>query len=195
MKKQVNSAIFFLIVSIVLFSCTKKPTSFEVPYKEPLRFDVYRQYLDVELAANYIKAVQDAWNNELRYDEGIKKYTWLKGDYTVFAYFHNYTFMFDSTYSEVIFFTTTHPKKCTEKIYSTTTIFKAEFQDTITKLSKIKTYTYINKYDPVKNEQEGKDIMIKYLDEYIKKYEQVLYHRYLINNLKEGLVDENDIRD
>ena len=179
----------------ILVACTKKPTKFEVPYKEPLRFDLYKQYLDVELPANYIKAVQDAWNNELRYDETIKKHTWWIGDYTVFVYNHLYIFYMDSTNSEVIFFTKTNPKKCTEKVHSTTTIFKAEFQDTITKLSKIKTYVYINRYDPVKDEEEAKDILIKYLDEYIEKYKQVPYDRYLINNLKEGLVEENYIRD
>lgn len=195
MKKSRNFGIIFLILMITLIACTKKPTSFEVSYKEPLRFDVYRQYLDVELAPNYIKAVQDAWNNKLRYDEGIKNYTWLKGDYTVFAYFHNYTFMLHTTYSEVIFFTTTRPKKCTEKVYSTTTTFKAEFKDTIINLSRIRTYSYVNKYDPVISEKEAKNIMINYLDEYIEKYKDVPYDEYLIDNLKKSLINKNDSRD
>ena len=195
MKKSRNSGIIFLIFIIILIACTKKPTSFEVPYKEPLRFDLYRQYLDVELPANYIKAVQDAWNNELRYDEGIKNHTWLKGNYTVFAYFHNYTFKLGTTYSELIFFTATKPQKCTEKVYSTTTIFKAEFEDTTIKLTKIRTYSYVNKHDPVISEEEAKNIMINYLDKYIEKYKDVPYDKYLIDNLKKLLINKNDIRD
>ena len=186
MKKSRNSGIILLILMTTLIACTKKPTRFEVPYKEPLRFDLYRQYLDAELPANYIKAVQDAWNNELRYDETIKRHTWLIGDYTVFVYDHLYTFYTDSTYREVIFFTTTKSKKCTEKVYSTTTIFKAEFQDTIIKLSRIRTYSYVNKYDPVISEEEAKNIMINYLDE---------YDEYIIDNLKKSLMEKNDIRD
>lgn len=195
MRKSKVLAIFFLIMVMALMTCTKKPTSITIPYKEPVRFELFKVYFDVELPENYVKAVHDAWNNELRYDETIKRYTWLIGDYTVFVYDHLYTFYIDSTYSEVIFFTTTNPKKCTEKVHFTITIFKAEFQDTITKLSKIKTYAYVNNYGPVKNEQEAKDIMMKYLDEYVEKYKQVPYDRYLINNLKEGLVDEDYIRD
>jgi hypothetical protein len=195
MKKSKVLAIFFLILAMALMTCTKKPTSTTIPYKEPVCFELFKAYLNTELPQNYVKAVQNAWNNELRYDETIKRHTWWIGDYNVFVYDHLYTFYIDSTYREVIFFTTTNPKKCTKKIYSTITIFKAEFQDTVTILSKIKTYTYINKYDPAKDEQEAKNIMINYLDEYIEKYKDVSYDRFLIDNLKKSLIDENYIRD
>jgi hypothetical protein len=195
MKRSRVLAIFFLILMIALLTCTKKPTSITIPYKEPVRFELFKAYLDMELPEDYVKAVHDAWNNELRYDETIKRHTWWIGDYTVFVYDHLYTFYTDSTYREVIFFTTTNPKKCTEKVHSTITIFKAEFQDTITKLSKIKTYTYINKYDPVKDKQEAENIMINYLDEYIEKYKEVSYDKFLIDNLKKSLIDENYVWD
>jgi hypothetical protein len=61
----------------------------------------------------------------------------------------------------------------------------------VTTLSKIKTYAYINKYDPVKNEQEAKNIMINYLDEYIEKYKEVSYDGFLIDNLKKSFIEEN----
>lgn len=195
MKKARNPVIFLLSLTVTLVACTKKPTS--VPqYREPVRFELFKTYLDVELPQNYVKAVHEAWNNELRNDEKIKCHTWLRGDFTVFVYHHCYiTGMLDTTYSEVIFFTTTQPKKCTEKIYSTTTVFKEEFQDTIIKLSRIKTYAYVNNYNPVKNEQEAKNIMINYLDEYIEKYKGISHHSSLIDKLKKALLDENYIRD
>jgi hypothetical protein len=195
MKKSKIPLIPFLILTVALMTCTKKPTTIEIPYKEPVRFELFNNYLDVELPENYVRAVHDAWDNELRYDEKIKNYTWLRGDYMVFVYAHTYLFNVDTSYREVIFFTTTNPKKCTQKVYSTTTIFEAEFQDTITILSKIKTYAYINRYAPIKNEQEAKGMMTIYLEEYIEKYKQVPYDLYLINNLKEGLVDDNYIQD
>lgn len=191
MKKSKVLPIFFLILAMPLMTCTKKPTSITTPYKEPVCFDLFNPYLDTELPQNYVKAVQDAWNNELRYDEKIKCHTWLRGDYTVFVYYHTYITGFDTSYSEVIFFTTTQPKKCIERIHSTITIFKAEFLETMTILSKIKTYVYINNYDPVKDEQEAKNIMISYLDEYIEKYKEVSYNGFLIDNLKKSLIDEN----
>jgi hypothetical protein len=196
MKKSKVLAIFFLILAMALTTCTKKPTSITIPYKEPVCFELFKVYLDTELPPNYVKAVQDAWNNELRYDGIIKRHTWWIGDYTVFVYYHTYiTGILHTSYSEVIFFTTTQPKKCIERIHSTITIFKADFLETMTILSKIKTYVYINNYDPVKDEQEAKNIMINYLDEYIEKYKEVSYDGSLIDNLKKSLIDENYIWD
>jgi hypothetical protein len=195
MKKSKVLVVFLLILTMALLTCTKKPTSITIPYKEPVRFELFRAYLDMELPEDYVKAVHDAWNNELRYDETIKGYTWWIGDYTVFVYDHLYIFSMGNIYREVIFFTTTNPKKCTPKIYSTITIFKAEFLETTTILSKIKTYVYINNYDPVKDEQEAKNMMINYLDEYIEKYKEVSYDKFLIDNLKKSLIDENYVWD
>lgn len=179
----------FLILVVALTSCAKKATTPHPEYKEPLSFDLYRTLEDVPLDENYVKKVHDTWNNELKDDETIKNNTWLMSDYKVFVYAIGYIYaMGDTSYYEVIFFTTTKPKKCTDKIHTTITVFEADLRDTSIELSKIKTYVYTNKYYPIKNEQEAKNVMLNYLDKYIENYEDVPYDRSLIKWLKKGIL-------
>jgi len=196
-KRVKNFAILFLILAVISTTCTKKGTTPQAEYKEPLAFDLYKTYEDMPLDSNYVRRVHDTWNNELKDDETVKNNTWLMGDYKVFVYAIGYIYaMGDTSYNEVIFFTTTKPKKCTDKIHTTITVFEADFRDTSINFTKIKTYVYLNKYYPIKNEEEAKGRMSYYLDEYIEKYENVPYDRSLINYLKEGLHGWNSyIRD
>lgn len=178
-----------LVSGLALTVCTKKVTTPEAQYKEPLSFDLYKTYEDVPLDKNYVKKVHDTWNNELKDDETIKSNTWLVGDYKVFVYAHGYIYgMLDTSYNEILFFTTTKPKKSTDKIHNTITVFEATFWDTSIDLSKIKTYVFVNKYHPIKNETEAKNIMLNYLDEY-------LCYGSLIGYLKEGLQADGYIRE
>ena len=194
MKKLSSILQVFLILIVVLTACNKKATTPLPVYKEPSAFDIFKEYEDVPLDTNYVKTVHETWQNELKDDEVIKNHTWLVGDYMVFAYRHLYMFFTNKRYYEVLFFTTTKPQKCADKIHSTITAFEAEFQDTLIGLSKIKTFLYVDNYHPIKNEDEAKDIMIDYLNEYLVKYDSIPYDRYLINALKEGLLEDSYIR-
>lgn len=189
MKKVEIFAALFVILAIVVTSCTKKATAPHPEYKEPLAFDLYKTYEDMPLDSNYVRRVHDTWNNELKDDETVKNNTWFMGDYKVFVYPHGYIYgMLDTSYNEVLFFTTTKPKKCTDKIHTTITVFEATFRDTSIDLSKIKTYVFVNKYHPIKNETEAKNIMLNYLDEY-------LHYGSLIGYLKQGLQADGYIRE
>jgi hypothetical protein len=188
MKKFETFVTVFVILAIVLTSCTKKATTTHPEYKEPLAFEIFKVYEDVPLDTNYAKKVHDTWQNELKDDEVIKNHTWLVGDYKVFIYLHVYMFFVDTSYYEGIFFTTTKPKKCTEMVHSTITVFEADVRDTIIDFSKIKTYVYVNRCHPIKNGTAAKKIMLDYLDEY-------LHYGSLIGYLKQGLQANGYIRD
>ena len=54
------------------------------------------------------------------------------------------------------------------------------------RLSKIKTYVYVNDYHPIKDEDQAKKIMIDYMDEYIAKFDSIPYDSFLIGQLKSG---------
>jgi hypothetical protein len=179
MKRLNNLLYIFLILMIVFTACAKKATTPQPEYREPISFDIFKLYEDVPLDTNYVKMMHDTWQNQLKDDEVIKNHTWLVGDYKVFVYLHEYMFFIDTSYDEVLFFTTTQAKKCTEKVHSTITVFVVEFQKTNISFSKLKTYVYVNCYRPIKNEEEARDIMIQYLDQYLPHY------TYLIDDLKE----------
>jgi hypothetical protein len=194
--KKLNSLLqIFLILMVVLTACAKKATTPLPVYHEPLSFEIFKAYEREPLDTDYVKKVHDTWQNDLKDDEVIKNHTWLVGDYKVFVYLHVYSFFTDTNYYEMLFFTTTQPNKCKEKIHSTITAFKAEFQYTLVKLSKIKTFVNVNNYRPIKNEDEAKGVMIDYLNEYLEIYDTLSYDRYLINELKKYLQEDNYIRD
>jgi hypothetical protein len=81
--------------------------------------------------------------------------------------------MLGTRHDEVVFFTTTKPKSGRDKVHCTITPFETDFRDTINAFSKIKTYVYVNRYRPIKGGEEAAiDLMIGYLDECIREYDQ-----------------------
>jgi hypothetical protein len=195
MKRLNNLLHIFLILMIVFTACTKKATTPLPVYKEPLSFEIFKEYEDVPLDTNFVRMVHDTWQNELKDDEVIRNHTWLVGDYKVFIYSHGYTFFIDTSYDEVLFFTTTQPKKCIDKIHSAIAIFEAKFENTNMRLSKIKIYVYVNTYHPIKNEEEAESIMVDYLDEYLGRGDGIPYDQGLIQELKGDLQADRYIRE
>ncbi|MGB8658338.1 MAG: hypothetical protein WCE90_11250 [Candidatus Zixiibacteriota bacterium] len=191
MKKLSSLLQIFLILMVVSTACTKKATTPIPGYREPLSFEIFKAYEGAPLDSNYVKKIHDTWQNELKDDEIIKNHTWLVGDYRVFVYLHVYSFFSDTNYYEMLFFTTTQPKKSTDQIQSTITAFVAEFQDTLVGLTKIKTFINVNDYHPIENEDEAKGIMIDYLNEYLAKYDTLSYDRSLINEFKKDFQADN----
>lgn len=190
--KKLNSFLqIFLILMVVFTACTKKATTPVPGYREPLSFEIFKAYEDAPLDSNYVKKVHDTWQNELKDDEIIKNHTWLVGDYRVFVYLHVYSFFTDPNYFEILFLTTTQPKKCADQIHSTITAFEAEFLDTLVSLTKIETFVNVNDYHPIENEDQAKGIMIDYLNEYIAEYDSLTYDGYLIIYLKEYFLKDN----
>jgi hypothetical protein len=145
-------------------------------------------FVDVPLDSNYARRVRDAWNNELKEDETIKNHTWLVGDYKVFVYRHGYIMgMLDTRYDEVMFFTTTKPKKGTDKVHSTITPFEADLLDTSKAFSKIQTYVRVDEYRPIEGGEEAAiNLMLVYLDEFIEEYGDTP-----LNWIKKGLQWDN----
>ncbi|NIN00884.1 MAG: hypothetical protein GTO24_23215 [candidate division Zixibacteria bacterium] len=188
-----NIALVILACVLVSSACAKKSTRPEPEYKEPLSFDIFRLFPDMPVDSNYVRRVYEAWDNELKDDATLKNHTWLVGDYTVFVYHHGYIAGTVGTgYYEVIFFTTTKPKKGTDKVHSTITPFEADFLDTSKAFSKIQTYVYVDKYRPIMGgEETAINLMLEYLDEFIERYEDVAYDSYLINSLKKALQQDN----
>lgn len=190
MARAKNLLVFSLILAVASTTCTRKGTTPRHEYKEPLAFDFYKTYEDMPLDEDYMKKVYDTWNDELKDDATIKSNTWLAGDYKVFVYFQGYIYgMLDMRYDEVMFFTTTNPKKCTDKIRSTMTVFEADFSASGISFSRIGTYVYVEKYRPIKNEEHAKSIMTDYLNEYLP------CDRYLVGELNGGLQGRSYIRD
>jgi hypothetical protein len=175
----------FLVFTLAFSACTKKSTKWEPEYKKPLAFDIYKGYPVLgELDSNFIRRVYEAWDNELKDDITIKNHTWLVGDYNVFVYYHGYIEgVFGARHDEVVFFTTTKPKSGRDKVHCTITPFETDFRDTINAFSKIKTYVYVNRYRPIKGGEDGAiNLMIEYLNEYIREYDQTT-----LNYIKKSL--------
>ncbi len=190
MARVRNLLLFFLILTVASLTCTKKGTNPQEAYREPLAFDIYATFEDVPMDGNYVNKVYDTWNGLLKYDATIKNNTWLVGDYKVFVYFHAYICgMLDTRYDEVVFFTTTKPKKGTDKIHSTITVFEAEVSDSVISLSGVETYVYLDIYRPIKGEEHARNIMMNYVEEYSP------CGGYLLDMLKYGLQKECYIRD
>jgi len=175
--------IVFLVIMVLVVACSKKVTK-PVEYEAPLLFEIFKQFEDYELPKEYVDFCKEIWNNELKKDEKIKENTWMKGDYTVFVYDHSYIECVQgASYIELIFFTTTRPIGKERKIYSTITPFKFKC-DPDYEAEKIKTYTFINDYDPIESEEEAKQLMKDYLDEYAAKNED---DKYVFEDIKEDL--------
>lgn len=190
MARAKNLLVFSLILAVASTTCTRKGTKPQAEYREPLSFDLYKTYEDMQLDEDYVKKVSDTWNGELRDDETIKNNTWLIGDYKLFVYFHGYiSGMLDTRYDEVIFFTTTAPKKSTDKVHSTITVFEAVISDSGMSLSRLETYGYADDYHPIKDEEETEVLMIGYLENYVHCDE------FLLGEVKGGLQRTGYIRD
>lgn len=184
MKKIRNRGIFFLVIMFLLLACSKKGTRYEIKYREPVSFDIFKQFEDAELPSEYVNFCKEIWNNELKDDKEIKENTWKKGDYTVFVYLHDYiSSMVGVSYNELIFFTTTRPVGKEKMIYSTITPFEFEYYPDH-KVEKIKTYIFVNDYNPIESEEEAKQLMKKYLDEYAEKYKDDKYTNEIIEAIK-----------
>ena len=178
--------IVFLVIMVLVVACSKKVTK-PVEYEAPLLFEIFKQFEDYELPKEYVDFCKEIWNNELKKDEKIKENTWMKGDYTVFVYNHNYFADEQSgDYNELIFFTTTRPVGKENQIYSTVTPFKLKYYPDF-EAEKLKTYIFVNDYDPIESEEEAKQQMKKYLEEYIEKYKDYGYDKESFESIKFNL--------
>jgi hypothetical protein len=177
-----SNVIVFLIIMVLVVACSKKVTK-PVEYEAPLLFEIFKQFEDYELPKEYVDFCKEIWNNELKNDEKIKENTWMKGGYTVFVYNHNYfADEVSRDHNELIFFTTTRPVGKENQIYSTVTPFKLKYYPDF-EAEKLKTYIFVNDHDPIESEEEAKDLMMKYLDQYIEKYKDG-YNEELIKIIK-----------
>jgi hypothetical protein len=184
--------LFFLILAVGLTACTKKSTKLEPEYREPLSFEIFKPYEDMTVDSDYVSKIHDTWYNELKDDETIKNNTWLVGDYHVLVYLHNYVFFIDTSYYEMLFITTTQPKDSTDQIQTTTTPFIAEFwHNESVNLTKISTFVKVSDYHPINSENEAKDKMIEYLNDYIAEYDTFPYEKSQLSYLKEYLQTDN----
>ncbi len=191
MKKLKLFLLIFLIFSVVLTACTKKSTKCIPEYREPLSFRIFLPYEDTSEDDEYVKKIHATWQSELKDDEIIKSNTWLVGDYRVLVYLHGYSIILGSSYYEMLFLTTTQPKDSTDQIQTTITPFVAELNPKLVNLTKIETFINVNDYDHIENEDEAKNIMIDYLDEYIAEYDTLSYDEYQLSHLKEYLKEDN----
>ena len=195
MARAKNLVAFPLILAVALATCTKKGTAPQPEYREPLSFDIFKMYLDVPLDSEYVRKVHDTWDHELKEDETITAHTWLLGDYRVFVYSQCYWFEVGASYTEVIFFTTSQPSEATDNIHSTITVHEADVGTSGTEFSKIRTYLYVDRFDPIENETEAKNTMMSYIDQYLEKYSGLPYDSSLIHELKRGPQGGEYIRD
>jgi hypothetical protein len=139
----------------------------------------------------YVKKIFDAWNYELKDDETIKKHTWLVGDYYVFVYNHSYIYgMLSTRHDEVLFVTTTQPKKGTDKVHCTVTAFHVDLMEPDYEFLKIDTYVFVNHYRPIVGETEAKNTMLCYLEQYLDEYRHDTYNCYLLSEMRETLEED-----
>ena len=166
-----SMALVVLAILLAVSACAKKSTRPEPEYKEPLSFDIFKLFPDMTLDSVYVRKVFDAWNNELKDDEAIKEHTWLVGEYNVFVYNHGYIYgMRNTRHDEVLFLTTTQPRKGTDKVHRTVTAFQVDFREPDYEFSKIHTYVFVNHYHQVVNETEAKNTMLYFLEKYLDEY-------------------------
>lgn len=194
MARAKNLLVFSLILAVASTTCTKKGTAPQPEYREPLSFDIFKMFVDVPLDSDYVIKVHDTWDQELKEDETIAAHTWFLGDYRVFVYSHCYWFEVGASYTEVIFFTTSQPSGATDKIHCTITVYEADIGTSGAEFSKIETYVYLDRFDPIGNETDAKNTMMYYLDQYLEKYSGLPYDSSLIDELKRGLQGGEYIR-
>ncbi|MGB2805084.1 MAG: hypothetical protein WBD64_09350 [Candidatus Zixiibacteriota bacterium] len=195
MARAKNLVVLSLILAVASTTCTKKGTTPQHEYREPLSFDIFKMFVDVPLDSEYVRRVRDTWDHELKEDRTIATHTWCLGDYRVFVYSHCYWFEVGAGYTEVLFFTTSQPSEATDKIHSTITVYEADVGTSGTEFSKIGTYVYLDRFDPIENETEAKNTMMFYIDQYLEKYSGLPYDSSLIDELKRGLQGGEYIRD
>ncbi|MCJ7497139.1 MAG: hypothetical protein MUO78_03250 [candidate division Zixibacteria bacterium] len=170
---------------LLMLACIEDITKFKIEYKDPISFEIFGQ--EYGLSEEYENFCKEVWNNELRYDINIRENTWKRGDYTVFVYAQCYSCQ---EYYELIFFTTTKPVGLAKQVYSTVTPFKFEDYPDF-KAEKIKTYIFINHFDPVESKEEAKQLMNKYLDGYIEEYKDDPYNKHQIQSIKNYLLTDD----
>lgn len=194
MARAKNLLVFSLVLAVASTTCTKQGTQPQAEYREPLSFDLFDVFPCGPPECDYVAKVHDTWDSELKEDETVKNHTWFLGDYRVFVYFHGYWASGDGSYREVLFFTTSEPSKGTDVIHSTITVYEADLTHTGLEFSKIGTYVYLDRFDPIENETEAKNTMIFYLDQYLEEYSGVPYDSSLIDRLKRRLQGGGYIR-
>lgn len=171
MKTKISRIIVILFSTtlVIMFACSKKLTKSRIEYREPISFDIFKQYEGQELPKEYMDFCKATWDSALKNDKEVKENTWLKGDYTVFVYNHPYSFWTDKSYAELIIITSTVPIGKKKWVYVTVTPFIFEY-DSVYQATKIGTYVFTDSYNPIDSEKIAIQLMISYLDEYITKY-------------------------
>ena len=196
-KRRIMGVLAIILLSILmLFACSKKVTKPPPEYREPLSFEFYRMVLSFPVDSVYAQRMYDTWENELKDDEIIKNHTWMIGDYRVAVYLHYYAAGLidppDTSIIDIAFFTTSRADRDTNEIHTTITIFQVDFLDansvftnywdTTAILTKIKTWAYVDSFSPIKNEEQARQIMNDYLDDYIDLYSILTYLKGSLNS-------------